>query len=226
MKSIINFVYGFLKSVRGIIQNSHTLFFKMGQYKTMITNVPIDIKGESLPWYTYPAIEYLKSFDFSGTSIFEWGCGNSSIFWSKRCKKIISCEDNESWYSYVSSKKKDNQDIVLCTDSESYSNAISKFDALFDIIVIDGKYREECTKLAPQYLKDGGFIIFDNSDWFPLSTRFLREDGFFQIDFSGFGPVNNYTWTTSLFFKYNSIFQKNMPYSAPQPIGGIRKNVS
>jgi hypothetical protein len=42
-------------------------------------------------------------------------------------------------------------------------------------------------------------LIFDNSDWYPNTVRFLQEKlGWMQIDFHGYGPINNYTWTTSI----------------------------
>jgi len=48
--------------------------------------------------------------------------------------------------------------------------------------------------------RGGVIVIFDNSDWYPKTVEFLRENlGWVQIDFHGFGPINNYTWTTSLF---------------------------
>lgn len=177
-----------------------------------------------MPWYTYPAIEYVKSFDFSNRTIFEWGCGNSSIFWAKRCKRIISCEDSQYWFRHVMSQKRNNQDVILCADQTSYVKAIEKYGRIFDIIIVDGKYRSRCAGRAPHSLKNGGFIILDNADWYPEATWLLREQGFFQVDFSGFGPVNNYTWTTSMFFRYDSSLQKNADYAGPQPVGGLSKN--
>jgi hypothetical protein len=43
-------------------------------------------------------------------------------------------------------------------------------------------------------------IILDNADWFPKSTSALRASNLLQVDMTGFGPVNKYVWTTSLFF--------------------------
>ena len=50
--------------------------------------------------------------------------------------------------------------------------------------------------------KGGGAImlILDNSDRYPNKLKFLKEKlGWMQIDFHGFGPINSYTWTTSIF---------------------------
>ena len=61
--------------------------------------VCIDKDGNPIPWYTYPAIEYLSQFDYSQKEIFEFGCGYSSMFWANRAKKVTSIEDNINWFS-------------------------------------------------------------------------------------------------------------------------------
>lgn len=53
-----------------------------------------DKDGNPIPWYTYPAIEYLSQFDYGGKRVFEYGCGYSSLFWAERAAKVISIEDN------------------------------------------------------------------------------------------------------------------------------------
>ena len=46
----------------------------------------------------------------------------------------------------------------------------------------------------------GVMIVLDNSDWFPETTEVLRSSlKWIQIDFHGFGPINGYTWTTTIF---------------------------
>lgn len=57
-------------------------------------------------------------------------------------------------------------------------------------------------------------LILDNSDWYPKSVAFLREKlRWMQTDFHGFGPINNYTWTTSIFVnpvRYNELRYQNV----------------
>ena len=49
--------------------------------RTIDEKVCVDRDGNPLPWYTYPAIEYLSQFDYGEKTIFEFGCGYSSLFW-------------------------------------------------------------------------------------------------------------------------------------------------
>jgi hypothetical protein len=48
-------------------------------------------------------------------------------------------------------------------------------------------------------LRPGGFVILDNSDWFPNAARVLREADLIQVDFHDFRPQHHYRCTTSLF---------------------------
>ena len=74
---------------------------------------------------------------------------------------------------------------------------------------------------AIKCLKDGGMIVLDNSDRMIEKEcgRLLREQGFIQMDFSGFGPINSYCWSTSVFMKTPALLQRN--FSGPAPIGGL-----
>ncbi len=75
-----------------------------------------------------------------------------------------------------------------------------------------------CAKVAVEILnthaQEGAMIILDNADWHRGCARFLREQGLIEIDFHGFGPINCYTWTTSIFLSRNFAFK---PHNASQP---------
>lgn len=73
----------------------------------------------------------------------------------------------------------------------------------FDVIVVDGMARCMAAWLAGQWLKPGGFILFDNSDrWqYNAGFRILRNQGFHRIDYYGPGPVHPGEWCTSIFAK-------------------------
>ncbi|PYF77166.1 O-methyltransferase [Pedobacter nutrimenti] len=190
-----------------------------GHLRSAQLHKPMDADGTELPWFTYPAIEYLSQLDFSDKTFFEWGSGNSSVFFSKRVKSITSIEANEEWYSIGLTRLSSNQNLILAAKDE-YANRIKVSDKKYDVIIIDGIVREECAAFAPAYLNEGGMIIYDNSERDPLVCKSLRERGFIQIDFHGVGPVNFYSWTTSLFFKdFNFKPKENQPVV---PRGGIK----
>jgi len=189
-----------------------------GQLGTFETHRPLDPSGNALPWFTYPAIEYLKRIDCGGWRVFEYGAGQSTIYWSDKGAHVTSVEHNEEWFSEMKQRQLPNSDIVHRSDKDSYVNAI-KDRGLFDVIVIDGVWREACADGFEQHLTETGFLILDNSDWYHEAGAKIRSKGFLEVGFSGFGPVNDYTWTTSLFFRSPSA--SKMVMTSPDPIGGI-----
>lgn len=211
------------RDLRMQLKNFKTLAVDFGQWRSIKERIPIDKEGNPIPWYTYPAIDYLKELDLSDKSIFEWGSGSSSLFYARRGKEILSIEHNKKWFNIVNRDKVDNQKIILLEEKNDYVEAILSQDKKFDIIVIDGKHRYECSRNAVKCLSEVGLVILDNSDWYPKTAEYLREHGLIQTNFSGFGPVNDYTWTTSLFLS-ESFFNRFRFNQLLQPIGGLKQH--
>ncbi|MCX8125313.1 MAG: FkbM family methyltransferase [Spirochaetes bacterium] len=199
----------FVKKVLQFICRSEIRYFLwilnyfeiLGSYKSYKYKLPIDRHKRPLPWYTYAAIEYLEQYDFSKCNIFEYGSGHSSKFWSERSCMVISVESDQFWFKYWDEKLGNNHKFFFKTEMQGYVNTIYYDALLYDVIVIDGKYRYNCAKEAIKCIKDGGIIILDNTDWFPNTAKLLRDNGFIQVDFIGAGPINSYPWCTSIFFK-------------------------
>lgn len=211
------------KSLMAELKNFKILAIDLGQWRSIIGEISVDKEGNPIPWYTYPAIEYLRRFNFSDKTIFEWGSGYSSLFWAKRAKEIVSIDDSQKWADIVFKNKLVNQKIILLEEKKDYVESILDQNKKFDVIVIDGKYRYECAKLAINCLSKGGIIILDNSDWFPKTVSMLRDHDLFQVDFSGFGPGNGYTWTTSLFFSLDINLNDLCSNHPLQPVGGLKE---
>jgi len=172
-----------------------------GQYKSIRNSSSINERGEPIPWYTYPAIEFLNQFDFSDKKVFEFGSGNSSLDWSERCLSLISIEHDHCWFNKIKNNIRSNQRLFLRKDKDEYVKSINSFETKFDIIIIDGVFRQDCAMQVEKNLNlESGIVILDNSDWYAETAKFLRDSlNMIQIDFHGFGPINSYTWTTSLF---------------------------
>lgn len=181
------------------------------------TRRTIDAAGEPLPWYTYPAIEYLRQLDFSRARVFEWGSGGSSLYWGARCKELVSVERNREWFERVSEAAPSNVTVIHVEDDPDYANEITRH-GLFDVIVIDGEQRRNCAAAALHHWASGGLIILDNSDWYTLAATYLRKQGLVQVDLSGFGPINDYTWSTSVFFRGEFKFE---PRAERLPMHGV-----
>ena len=204
----------FLKALR----NYRILSVGYGQFRSMKRWECVDRDNHPLPWYTYPAIEYIKQLDFSRKIIFEFGSGNSTKFWASRCERLISIEDDWKWYDKIKINLPNNVDYRFVDEKRLYCGSISDFVCDFDVVIIDGSHRYECAVEALKKLKSDGMIILDNSDWKAKTAALLREGGLIEVDMSGFGPINDYTWTTSFFLRRDV---KLVPAYERQPIHGI-----
>lgn len=151
----------------------------------------IDADGEPVPWITYPAIEMLKRLVRPDWRVFEYGCGNSTLWWRKRCVTVESVE-HDAGYAAAFGAQHAIGDAYVAAPNGPY-----------DVIVIDGEERIACAINAIAHSTPNGIIVFDNSDRDEYSAGYaaLTRAGFARIDFSGLGPINPYGWTTSLFVR-------------------------
>jgi methyltransferase family protein len=190
--------------------------------RSVAAEKPLDADGAPYPWYTYPALEYLSQLDFSGKTVFEYGCGHSTLFWARRASSVVSVEHNRQWYELVRPRLPAACTLLYEPDSDAYAAAIERFPDGFDVIVIDGlvtgRTRLKCARAAVPFLREGGMIILDNSDWLPESSRHLRQAGLIEVDMTGFAPINDYTCTTSFYLHRAFAFA---PLCDRQPVPGV-----
>lgn len=201
LKSLVARKLGKYPEEIGVASLARNFKHDYGYLASVKAQKPIDAHGKPIPWFTYPATEYLESLDLSMVNIFEWGSGNSSAYFADRCLSIESVESDREWYEYQLKIAKQNQVVSLKHEgSEDYPNAINNGQHdVYDIIIVDGKQRVRCCSAAIAKLDKGGLLILDNSDWYPRLCESLRNHNFVQIDFHGHGPINPYTWSTSIF---------------------------
>jgi len=207
----------------GVVRDSVSLIAHLlidyGWLRSRSAGHPLDAHGEPIPWFTYTAIDFLKQLDLRDKTIFEYGAGYSTLFWSKRVKAITSVEHDKQWFEQIALQAPPSTELILAApDVHSYVGEIANH-GMFDIIVIDGtgESRLHCAEIAPKHLKPGGFIILDNSDLWPKSAAALRNADLIQIDFTGFAPLCRHWQTTSLFL--------SRQYSI-QPLNGLQPHRS
>jgi hypothetical protein len=176
-----------------------------GWFRSVELGLPVDGDGNCLPWFTYCAISFLTGRVRPEMTVFEYGSGHSTLWWSGRVKKVVSYEHDSNWFATLKPRIPANVDYfhVPLEYGGDYSKAILGFQDYFDIIVIDGRDRVQCAKNSLGALRSNGVIIWDNSDRtsYAEGYQFLADHGFKQIDFQGLGPINDYQWTTSVFYR-------------------------
>lgn len=179
-----------------------------GWFRSFREGVPIDSLGNPLPWITYPAIEFLKKRIHRDMSVFEYGCGKSTLWWASRIKDVISVENDEEWYRKMAPLMPGNATLYMIKleYGGDYSKKILEYENQFDIIVIDGRDRVNCAINSLRALKPEGVILWDNSDRAEYETgyRFLYDNGFRKIEFTGYTPVITMKNETGIFYRPNN----------------------
>ncbi|WP_419174562.1 FkbM family methyltransferase [Desulfosediminicola sp.] len=177
-----------------------------GWLRSMEGGEVVDCRGDPIPWLTYPAIEFLAPRLESEMEIFEYGSGNSTLWWSKRVKRVVSCEHDKEWYARYRRLVPDNVTYLLRRykggDSD-YQEEILCYRDSFDILVLDGRKRVACMENGLGALRDRGVVIVDNSDreHYQSGYQIMAETGFKRLDFWGLGALSTRGWCTSFFYK-------------------------
>ena len=178
---------------------------RIGWLRSYEEQLPVDGSGESLPWFTYAAISFLAPRVRPEMSVFEYGSGNSTFWWSTRVRSVVSYEHDAQWFQHLKPRIPPNVDYHFCalSDDTKYSSAITRFHRQIDVVVIDGRDRVNCAKNSLGALAEGGVIIWDNSDRvkYQEGYAFLADHGFKRLDFEGLGPIGIRSWCTSVFYR-------------------------
>ena len=204
-KTMLKFLFKPKQTLR-ILSLGYFLFKELeekGWYNTFNTGKPVDVEGKPIPWFTYDSIEYLNKNLNENLNVFEYGSGFSTLYFSKRVRKIISIEHDINWYNSFKKNITNNITYIFKDLTDGYTKQIMKFEEKFDIVVIDGRKRVECSKLSLKKLSPRGVIIWDNSDRdrYKEGFGFLGENGFLRKDFIGYGPINLIKTNTSIFYR-------------------------
>jgi hypothetical protein len=98
-----------------------------------------------IPWIPFEAIDYLKQVFNSNMTVFEFGSGASTFFWSSRVKQVITVEHDEKWFKVVKEeidrKQIDNVEYKLRVPNAIDRNKLSnKSDYISNYLSFDETY--------------------------------------------------------------------------------------
>ncbi len=176
-----------------------------GWFKAFDSKSPVDGAGNPIPWVTYSFIDFIKGRLNKQQAVFEFGSGNSTLFYAQLTGIVISVEHDKDWYEKITKTKPDNAEMIFCElhrDGE-YCRMPTKLEESFDIIIVDGRDRVNCCKQSIAALSPAGVIVLDDSERenYSEGISFLLSNGFRQISFSGISPGLFYEKATSVFYK-------------------------
>ncbi len=123
----------------------------------------VDDQGYTMPWYTRGCLAWLDTLDLRGKKVFEYGGGQSTLWYRHRGAMVEGVDNVQHWAGIA--------EIEYQQDRTKYLKAIEQYTD-FDIVAIDGDFRDDCFHYALSHLKTDGVIIIDN--WKQTSAGWPR----------------------------------------------------
>jgi len=180
----------------------------VGWFNAFKSGEPVGYNFEPLPWFTYSFIDFLTERLDDNFTVFEFGSGNSTLYFAKRIKFVTSVEHSAEWYNKLISKIPGNVNLLLSkTDSvDDYVGLISVSNNKFDIVFIDGIHRNECSYNTVESLTEKGVIVLDDSERVEYSEgiEYITNKGFKKLNFWGIPPGMLIRKCTTLFYRNNN----------------------
>ncbi len=169
------------------------------------------------PWLSFDAIDYLSSIIHTGSRVFEYGSGGSTLYWLSLGADCVSVEHDAEWYELVAPRLRQYANVdyrLVPPDSDSppcpdqadpdcyrseasgeysfkcYVTQIDPFaDQSFDLVVVDGRARPSCIMHGARKVKQGGILVLDNADrdYYLAQTQRFLQD-FTCREFIGVTP--------------------------------------
>jgi len=177
----------------------------IGWFKAFDSKSPVDGKNNPIPWVTYSFIDFIKDRLKPEHAVFEFGSGNSTIFYAQRTGIVVSVEHDKEWFAKISATKPDNAEMIFCElhRDGDYCRMPVKLGEEFDIIIVDGRDRVNSCIQAVDALSATGVIVLDDSERpdYRDAITYLTDKGFKQIAFSGISPGLFYYKSTTVFYK-------------------------
>ena len=181
----------------------------IGWINSYLLKMPVDNKNKPLPWVTYPFIDFIEDRLDTTMKVFEYGSGNSTLWYADRVAVVIAVEHDKFWYDKVLNTMPDNVTLNYQEIDKSgiYAEFAKNLNISFDIVIVDGRERIDCIKNAVDAIHSSGIIILDDSerDKYRKGIDFLKKEGFKQLDLWGIAPAVFFKKCTTVFYRSDNI---------------------
>ncbi|CAD5372632.1 Methyltransferase domain protein [Rubrivivax sp. A210] len=176
-----------------------------GWVLSFLSKSPVDHEGRAIPWMTLPFVDFIGGRLRSTMRIFEFGCGNSTLFYATRVKTVEAVEHDPTWAERMRSQTPSNVQIIelpLVRGGE-YCRAAMRSAVKYDLIVVDGRDRVNCILNAVEALSPGGCLVLDDSERpvYRPGIDALVSASFRRLDFSGVAPGLAYKKCSTVFYR-------------------------
>ncbi|MBS0541875.1 MAG: hypothetical protein JSR47_24135 [Proteobacteria bacterium] len=165
---------------------------RTGHFRSSLAARAVAADGTPLPWYTYPAIDFLAARDYADRQVLEFGGGQSTLWWQARARGVVTFESHYGWEARLARMRAPDLELhhmpVELPDEACLAEIVRLLGGrTFDVIVLDGHLRRELVAIAFDHLAPNGAILLDDAEGFEVQGELEQRDCR-RIDFMGFAP--------------------------------------
>ncbi len=188
----------------------HGFLRDTGWWKSWEAKAPVDFENNPLPWVTYSFINFIENRLNKDMVLFEFGSGNSTLYYSSKVKEVHTVEHDSEWFKKISQNLPENVTIenIELEYGGKYSCASQNKEVKYDVIIVDGRDRVNSMINSIDSLKENGVIILDDSERasYQIGIEKLIHSGFKVLDFWGISPgFLAYNKSTSIYYRNKNI---------------------
>jgi predicted O-methyltransferase YrrM len=183
--------------------------------KTYLQSRRSPLMQKPVPFLTMDAIRFLDNLIRPGMRVLEIGGGNSSLWFLERGVNLLTYEHDHEWAMMVLDEVKRNPEHfhaerfnLRVMKGKDTLNDLAKLDNKhFDIVLVDSMNdytrRTECIRIAKEKVKEGGWIVLDNSDNPANWAADEMLDGKEMFRFTGYSPMSLFVCQTTFWKMQN-----------------------
>ena len=176
-----------------------------GWFRSYREQASVDAAGAPLPWLTYPAIELLRRRVRADMSVFEYGAGNGTLWWSGQVREVVSVEHDPAWHARLRDRVPANVTLLHrpLEYGGEYGRTAADYPGRFHVVVIDGRDRVNSARAAVIALRPDGVVVWDNSDraQYAEGLEHLASLGFRRLPLVGLAPAVSDRNETSFLYR-------------------------
>jgi hypothetical protein len=194
------------KQEKALLEFTHRGYlYDMGWTNAISTGNIVDNNNDPLPWVSYPFMQFIAPRMNKNMQVFEFGSGNSTLYYAGRVAAVTSVEHDAGWYSKIKNSMPANVQLYFCElhSDGDYCKYAQRTVLKYDVMIIDGRDRVNCCINSINSLTPGGIIVLDDSERekYASGISFLQKQGFKHIDFWGMAPAIDYLKCTTIFYR-------------------------
>lgn len=190
---------------RHLIRHPNSYLLQTGYLRSLGQNLPVDAQGKPLAYLNYPILALLEERLKPDSRVLEFGSGFSTAFWSSRVKEVVSVEHDEQWLQRVRDmvSATSNVRLIVVPLGPDYPRAASQAAGEFQLILIDGRMRVDCSRHCLPHLAADGVILWDDSSRprYQEGIAELEQKGFRKLRLQGLKPAGLGIDETTIFYR-------------------------